>query len=501
MMPISSYTTTILFLYTFLVLICQSSCFPTPRTQSQRLGQTSCRSSPSSQSNNSHDTNIQPWVGIASIKRSKNKEPNSSNYLCSNPEVEIQTSKDHSKNDFSWLHVRRDDITAVEDDVNVNHFIATETKHDDEEGKGTAATKYKYDLSSPREWLEYQEMKDGIHGAYTVLRCDLFMNNKQNHDQRYKLWGKGFHLKRISNSFIQMAMQNHEEHKNDCKSILEQALIDSEQILDALIREVIDSCVGIESVSSLEQPNEGSVKIVMLTLLWTPSRCLNHSNELSISVRGHSYCSNLFSDPQLYDPKPITASVALPITTALTKVGPSRYDNLPAAKLSSWCRLRRPLEQLYKDRDIVGEVLLTRQRVIDGNENLNEWILLEGLTSNLFIVYKDGSIRTNSVERKKYGGVLGGYARHLVIEAAKQCDIPIVFGPINLDDGKHGLWAEAFVSSSIRLMAPIGRILVPDCIDGQPHLQELWSETELDKLPWTKRKWLCLYRCLIHKSA
>ncbi len=404
-----------------------------------------------------------------------------------------------------------------------------------------------FDLSSPREWLEYNEMKDGgICGAYTVLRCDLYSDsvsgdeidrgndaNDSDGQDQVRLWGKEFHFKRISNSFMQMISCNQEEKQSHSKEyyqpMLDQALLESEKVLGALIQKATISCSnGIEKND--EESNNNTFKILMLTLLWTPKSFTNDQGRevSSIKVRGHAYCSNINFNPASYDPQPITASVALPVISDTIECDlqasavaahtslPSRYDKNPAAKLSSWCRIRRPLEKLYKgqESDGVAEVLLARKlkpETSDGEDS--NWTLLEGLTSNLFIVYRDGSIHTNCVENDDHGGVLGGYSRHLILEAAKRHNIPIVLGPLSMDDGRNGLWAEAFVSSSIRLIVPLGRIVTPN--SGQIHdvgdsfsrmkhdkgqqpfqLEEFWSETPLSLLPWKERKWISLYQYL-----
>ena len=47
-----------------------------------------------------------------------------------------------------------------------------------------------YDLSSPREWLEFMEVGGG-EGAYTVLRCDYRLKKR-----KWRIWGKEFHVKK-----------------------------------------------------------------------------------------------------------------------------------------------------------------------------------------------------------------------------------------------------------------------------------------------------------------
>jgi hypothetical protein len=126
----------------------------------------------------------------------------------------------------------------------------------------------------------------------------------------------------------------------------------------------------------------------MITVLWQKEQdvCV---------VRVHAFSTGIFSNPIHHSPTPIKVALAVGTTT-------SRYDNKPRAKLSSWCRIRRPLEDQLKDEH-VGEVILTRQ---DDKNNIE---LLEGLTSNLFVLYRNGTLRTPDE------GVLGGCARNQVV--------------------------------------------------------------------------------------
>ena len=41
---------------------------------------------------------------------------------------------------------------------------------------------------------------------------------------------------------------------------------------------------------------------------------------------------------------------------------PNRNQNYPQAKLSSWCRRRRQLEEIFKKED-AGEIILTKQKL------------------------------------------------------------------------------------------------------------------------------------------
>jgi branched-subunit amino acid aminotransferase/4-amino-4-deoxychorismate lyase len=84
---------------------------------------------------------------------------------------------------------------------------------------------------------------------------------------------------------------------------------------------------------------------------------------------------------------------------------------------------------------------------------------LEGLTSNLFVVYNNGKIiRTPSTEN-----VLGGYIRQLIVDKASSWGYTIEIGPIDMQDSS--LWEEVFLTSSVRLLVPIQTIVVPTDMD------------------------------------
>ena len=110
--------------------------------------------------------------------------------------------------------------------------------------------------------------------------------------------------------------------------------------------------------------------------------------------------------------------------------------------------------------DGIGEVLLAR--AVDDPDGAGEFHgieLLEGLTSNLFVVYRDGTLRTAAAE----GSVLPGFARHLVLEAAEKLGLSYdETKPVLLQDAVDGLWSEVFVTSAIRLVVPVTSLSIPE---------------------------------------
>uniref|UniRef100_A0A7S4UF75 Uncharacterized protein n=1 Tax=Ditylum brightwellii TaxID=49249 RepID=A0A7S4UF75_9STRA len=306
------------------------------------------------------------------------------------------------------------------------------------------------------------------------------------------------------------------------KEELRKAVMQSEKIIDALLTEV-ESTLTLEcNNSQWSQEKDDTcelVQTVMLTLFWTPRVCTNKS-DTTIIVRGHA-CFGARHDPLKYKPDPITAAIALTPqhgsnhSLSFFRDLPNRYMNQPDAKLSSWCRDRRPLERnsLFKPTG-VGEVLLAKPlddaADDDDGTKYDEFQLLEGLTSNLFVVYRDGTIRTASENL-----VLGGYVRHLILSLASSLGLKVdTENPIKVQDAKNGLWVEAFVTSSIRIVVPVGQILIPSDNDKSSRkekeqqevsknisLDTLWSKDTVKDVPYGKPHWKTLYNEIMTNPA
>lgn len=200
----------------------------------------------------------------------------------------------------------------------------------------------------------------------------------------------------------------------------------------------------------------------MVTILWQPEGD-------KIQILGHTSCTLNAYRTLDYNPDPVLTVIAH--STDKQDSLPNRVENFPEAKLSSWCRRRRPLEQQFKS-SAVDEVLLTR--VHDG-----EVQLLEGLTSNLFVVYPGGILRTPATDQ-----VLGGYARQLVLDHAQNCGLKVEVGPIPLKDSL--IWEEIFLTSSVRLIIPVQTLILPASVgDDSMQAREVWSiKRKSDKLVW-----------------
>lgn len=323
---------------------------------------------------------------------------------------------------------------------------------------------HSFDLGTAREWMEYvARIPNNTFGAYTVLRCEkrklLLLastatdptTQQQQQQQPWKLWGLDFHLNRLKESFSSMVTSSSSDDYN-----FDLAYHQTHQIIQKLL---------FDADNTITTTNNNNT-FLMLTVLWTPKQVQEESNNrisTIIEVSGHArHIPNYSRIP----PPPIVAMISIPATT--TTILPRRYDRIPEAKLSSWCYERRILEKEYKikyapppaEDAVVGEVLLTRPSLASSSNNNipnEDMELLEGLTTNLFVFYQDGTLRTAP------DGILPGYVRHLILQ---QChhDIPIILNPPRLSEAN--LWKEVFISSSIQLLCPVQKVLMPVAMDN-----------------------------------
>jgi hypothetical protein len=361
------------------------------------------------------------------------------------------------------------------------------------------------DLSSPREWLEHDGSPDG---AYTVIRCDGSMTGSSSSnrsssssrpvsetaaaisiaDMDWHIWGLDFHLHRLVQSLEGCCAQSQgleaDFHFVPTTSLgTDTASSETRRVLDALLAQAARELSPVlSSRVALGGEHNKVICVAMVTILWFLDHNSHGTN--TVRVKGHVCTSGIpvSTDPTKYDPDPIQVVLALrPSTDRSVSQLPSRKDSYPEAKLSAWCRRRRPLEVQFKPAG-VGEVLLVDEfeyddGVHDNTPTNNEppeapvVHLLEGLTSNLFVVYPDNVLRTAAT------GVLHGYARQLVLAQAPLSGLTLDFTPIRLDESH--LWLDCFVTSSVKLMAPVGKILVPvvagEDVDGNNELKEVWS--------------------------
>ena len=381
------------------------------------------------------------------------------------------------------------------------------TNVDDDEEENSITTSVGNVSPSPRLWMEDIEQSEGYGGAYTVMRCEMIDSDgsSEGDGRRWKVWGQDFHLKRLRASYV---------GKHGMGQSAAAATGDGEEGVyfetsiahtNTLILDMLDKA-GDMMKAEMSAAAADTVPVVMLTVLWT--KTADGDDRLPIRVRAHGSITSV--------PSPrhgtllsagIQTSVALPppITNELTlqrdwSSFPNRYENRPDVKDSSWCRNRRPLEEMYK-ADEISEVLLARP--IDGADSiavgeLGGIELLEGLTSNLFVVYKDGTLRTAALE----GNVLRGYARYLVLEAAERLGLRHDdTNPVLLQDAIDGMWSEVFITSSIRLVVPVTSISVPEYkgetkITNIRSFRKIWASGSADN--GHERRWTeALYQDIV----
>jgi branched-chain amino acid aminotransferase len=89
--------------------------------------------------------------------------------------------------------------------------------------------------------------------------------------------------------------------------------------------------------------------------------------------------------------------------------------------------------------------------IVDGQGRV-----VEGATSNVFVVEADGSL----VTPPEHDGILLGITRETLLEVAASLGVPVRYESLSLERVKDA--AEVFVSSSIRELLPVVRI------DGEP---------------------------------
>jgi Amino-transferase class IV len=374
------------------------------------------------------------------------------------------------------------------------------------------------DLTKAPDWMEYVELLEGRSnnvggaGAYDALRCDILLSHctyttvsTTDDRRRSHVWGQEFHLERLQASYRSILDQMNQSEIADSgklesmtrlESNVQRANQQSVQILQALVQEAEQASAIINSPLPA-RPNEPVedevwVQVVRLTLLWSPPHgnlaTVDHGST-AIIVRGHAYCT-LRPVAMRYHQGPLYIECALAVERVsngrlrLDPLMPIRHDAKPQTKVAAWTRLRQTLETPLRYKPAgVAEVLMVRpcpetataRNCCDGFYQEEEVELLEGISSNVFVVYRDGSIRTAPA------GVLPGYVRHLVEQSAvAACGSPVsTTRPLLLSDVSE--WQEVFITSSSRLIYPVGRIWIPHMEDDpQPEkvdFQVFWSDS------------------------
>lgn len=382
-------------------------------------------------------------------------------------------------------------LTALIDhgaDIKVEHHPSLEQNEEQQE---------EHDLSISRNWMEYIETaSDHDHpSAYDVLRCDIV--HEKESKSSYRIWGIEYHLNRLEQSYLDLL--NHYLHGDDHfiqervknKLVLEkkERLSEARTQSVAMIHELLNTYLSRQNNHVSETDSAIlTCEILKVTLLWSPPVVDSASLSENVVIRGHCSSSGQIIEPQTF-PDPITATLALPdLLNEVISMDdlPDRHIS-PSSKISSWSSQRRPLEEKFMPAGI-GEVLLLQMQQWNGVQSFK---ILEGLTSNFFAIYKDGTIRTESQ------GVLFGYIRHLVLEVAIECGLKTdTSTPILLEHAND--WEECFITSSSRLIYPIQKILTPDYSQYDTETNDLnwkilWSrkQTELSS------RWKQIYKSIL----
>jgi branched-subunit amino acid aminotransferase/4-amino-4-deoxychorismate lyase len=347
-----------------------------------------------------------------------------------------------------------------------------------------------YDISQSADWMEYLEQKEGRQGdeggagAYDTLRCDVVISSPK-HEMTYKpttiVWGEKFHLDRLRNSYTELLKARTKDaldpSGNDFQASLEKALQESHRTLHQLLSSAESEarCMHNEGEANSNKITVG--QLVRITILWSPPTQSKEDPIIEILVRGHA-CSSTKAVIPNESPEPIVASIAVHTTkdgnsgrATIDKSLPTRYAS-PQNKIASWCRLRRQMETNSYKAPGIEEVLMVRQ--VKDEHGVERLEILEGLSSNFFVIYKGGTMRT------AIDGCLHGYVRHLVLDSLDQCGLVFDPRPIFLHESSQ--WHEAFITSSSRLICPISKIIIPEgesASKEESTFQEFWRDQAL----------------------
>lgn len=325
------------------------------------------------------------------------------------------------------------------DPTNYTDFSVQVSECYNEESAVCETPKRAFDLTSPREWLEYMP-----NGAYTVLRCDMVHNKKHNKEE-WKIWGLRFHLDRLRRSLLEGCRKGLITCPNLSQCDLDRLEMHTRKIIDTMLMEAHPLSSRICSPTE-EKALMSVFGTCMLTILW-----FGDPKQKMVEAQGHILrLSPILSGSNMISfPSPISAALAMTTDRTIQSSLPNRMAN-PTLKLSGWCSERRPLEDLFKSSK-VGEVFLLSTEWTQSSELHSERIL-EGLTSNIFVLYPNNTLRTAS------SGVLDGFARELVLQSAVRLGLNIDLSkPILLSESS--LWQEVFLTSAIKLVVPVDKVM------------------------------------------
>jgi branched-subunit amino acid aminotransferase/4-amino-4-deoxychorismate lyase len=326
-------------------------------------------------------------------------------------------------------------------------------------------------ITSPRHWLE--SLPDG---AYTVVRCDRVWGSGEKKKNGLLLfddwiiWGEEFHCNRLSESYQSIFGQPpHEVHEQE--QCARPAL---ERRAQSILRQLLNYST---TVWGMESSMMGQVYVA--TLLAYPAAPSSSSSSASAPpiLQGHISLGPLISHP-------LTPLVRNGIKVAIIDLKekthlPNRWtashnnnNNPAAAKHSAWCRQRRAIEAVVvaaaPAAEPYDEVIMA-----DGD------YLLEGLTSNFFVVVVDETSGTTMMmQTAPTDQILNGYIRHCLVTHLYP-DETKVQAP-TLDEGRRhsDCWQSVFITSSIRLVVPVSCVVAFDETCGSNVV--VWEQRPVD---------------------
>jgi hypothetical protein len=238
-------------------------------------------------------------------------------------------------------------------------------------------------LTSPRQWLESKP-----DGSYTVLRCDRVWGDSFDD---WIVWGEEFHCSRLDESYQSIFRQGPPYTKNRA------ARPALQQRAKSILRQLLD-------YATKEWSTESSMmgQVYVVTLLAHHPRSAedndNKKNDESSSstppiLQGHISRGPFISHPLI---PLVNNGIQVVVVDVTAKNLPNRLAN-PGAKNSAWCRIRRAIEATVP-------VPYDEVAMAQGVQ------LLEGLTSNIFVVDGAGTMQTAPADQ-----VLNGYIRHCLV--------------------------------------------------------------------------------------
>jgi hypothetical protein len=203
--------------------------------------------------------------------------------------------------------------------------------------------------------------------------------------------GLDFHLNRLRSSYAELRSTEKPSSSPgsfalSAPALLAAAVDGTKDIVELLGSECLVQSNAAPSSSLI--PRE-----FMISIMWTPpSQAANDGKEL-INVAGH-VCSSSSSlappPPPLLQKETFSVLIVDPRNLG-EKDEVNRYSRNPKAKTTRWITERKPLETMQVKAGC-GEVVLTKL------EEGGRVELLEGMTTNLFVVYRDGELNLLEME-------------------------------------------------------------------------------------------------------